>query len=165
MNDPESSRAMARGLSAVDLDPDAREAVVDSYTAAETEADLSPEAVEVLEAGREVISTVETIREAMQPIKAKVVLWRAAELGEFPSGPAEMVGETFTVPSYVWCTTDRSTVQVSEGGWLMAVVVPEGTRAVWLAEARELMIDQGTRFRVVSFNGDVVKVVAVPPAS
>src|ERR1041385_7715380 len=109
MNDPETSRAMARGLAApeaMELDFETRAAIVDSYTNAETEADLSPEAAQVLQAGRDIISTIETVESAMHPMPEKMVLWRAADPSMFtqdgPDGPvadpSAFVGESYREP-------------------------------------------------------------------
>lgn len=169
MNDPETSRALARGLAAAtDLDFELRAAIVDSYTNADTEADLTPEAAQMLQAGRDIINTINEVEGAMRPMPEKMVLWRAADASMFPEGdPASMVRESYREPGFISVSTDRSAVTVPEGGWLMAVVLPAGVSGIYIGEDSELLIDRGTEFRVVSFNAssNVVKVVAVVPES
>lgn len=157
---------MARGLAVGDLDFEARAAVVESYAQAEAEADLSPEAAEVLAAGRHVLETIATVEGAMAPMPAKMVLWRGASPAMFPSGnPADTVRQTYTETGFTSATTDRSAVEVPEGGWLMAVVVQAGVPVIWIGEDHELLIDRDVDYRVVSFANNVVKVVALTPAA
>lgn len=169
ITDPDVSRTLARGLAVADLDPEARAAIVKSYEDATTVEELSDEAKAVLQQGEDAKATaaaIEEVEAALKPLPLKIVCWAAADPEMFPpdGDPGAFVKNTFTYPGFPSVTTDRSKVQVPEGGWMMAVVIPKDIPALWLADQRELLIARGSTFRVVSFNGSVVKVVVVPDA-